>query len=113
MKLQAGCGLFAALMVLGGSQAAAANPWQLQCPSMPSEQQAPAPLHAAALQFFPWVRPAAKALHSGPVYLVALSSRTAISRDGDSTDSSGYYLHRALIAVAPGYPAQLTLTGNR
>ena len=80
---------------------------------MPAERQAPAPLRNVALRFFPWVRPAAKALKSGPVYLVALSSNTAISRDGDATDSSGYYLHRALIAVAPSYRAPLILTGRR
>jgi hypothetical protein len=80
---------------------------------MPAEQQAPAPLRIAGLRFFPWIRPAAKALHSGPVYLVALSSKTAISRDGDSTDSAGYYLHRALIAVAPSYRERLNLTGHR
>ena len=45
--------------------------------------------------------------------MVALSSKTAISRDGDVLDNSDYYLHRALIAVAPSYRAQLTLTGRR
>ena len=70
---------------------------------MPTERPAPAAVRVAALRFFPWVRPAAKALRSGPVYVVALSSRTAISRDGDATDGNGYYLHRALVAVAPGY----------
>ena len=102
---------FAALLLSGS--AAAGSPWDLRCASLPAERPAPAPVRAAALRFFPWVRPAARALHSGPVYLIALSSRTAISRDGDSTDSSGYYLHRALIAVAPGYRARLTLTGRR
>lgn len=80
---------------------------------MPTEQQAPAPLRSAALRFFPWVRPAAKALESSPIYLVALSSKTAISRDGDATDGSGYYLHRALIAVAPSYRDPVVLTGRR
>lgn len=106
-------GSFAALLLIGGSASAGGNPWNLRCSSIPAERPAPAPLQTAALRFFPWVRPAAKALHSGPVYLVALSSKTAISRDGDATDSSGYYLHRALMAVAPGYRAQLTLTGHR
>jgi hypothetical protein len=113
MKLRAAVGLLGALILLGGSPAAAGNPWDLHCASMPTEQQASAPLRMAALRFFPWIRPAAKALHSGPVYLVALSSKTAISRDGDSTDSSDYYLHRALIAVAPSYQAELTVTGHR
>lgn len=104
---------FAALLLAGGSASAGRNPWNLRCASMSAERPAPAPLRTAALRFFPWVRPAAKALHSGPVYVVALSSRTAISRDGDATDSSGYYLHRALIAVAPSYQARVTLTGHR
>ena len=103
----------AALLLAGGSASAGGSPWDLHCSSTPAEQSAPAPLRTAALRFFPWVRPAAKALRSGPVYLVALSSKTAISRDGDSTDSSGYYLHRALIAVAPSYPAEVKLTGHR
>ncbi len=112
MKSLAMTATLASLLLIGGS-AAGGNPWNLRCSSMPTERPAPAALRAEALRFFPWVRPAAKALHSGPVYLVALSSKTAISRDGDSTDSSGYYLHRALIAVAPSYPARLTLTGHR
>ena len=106
-------GSFVALLLGGGSAPAGGSPWNLRCSSMPAERPAPAPLQAAALRFFPWVRPAATALHSGPVYLVALSSKTAISRDGDATDSSGYYLHRALIAIAPGYRGQLTFTGRR
>lgn len=80
---------------------------------MPVEQRAPQPLWNAALRFFPWVRPAALSLHSGPVYLVALSSKTAISRDGDPLDSSSYYLHRALIAVAPSYQSRVVITGRR
>jgi hypothetical protein len=70
-------------------------------------------VRTAALRFFPWVRPAAKGLRSGSVYLVALSSRTAISRDGDDLDGAGFYLHRALIAVAPAYGGALTITGRR
>ncbi len=109
----AAAGAVAALLLAGGSASASHDPWNLHCASMPEEHPAPAPVRAAALRFFPWVRPAAEALHSGPVYLVALSSRTAISRDGDARDSAGYYLHRALIAVAPGYRGSLTLTGRR
>jgi len=100
------------LLVLWCSSAAAASPGD-RCASMPAEQKAPQPLRSVALRFFPWVRPAASSLHSGPVYLVALSSKTAISRDGDPLDSSGYYLHRALIAVAPGYRARVVVTGRR
>src|SRR5262249_10863807 len=86
-------------LVCSGSASAGGAPWGPRCASMPAEQTAPAPLRSAAVRFFPWIRPAARALRTGPVYLVALSSRTAISRDGDSTDSAGYYLHRALVAV--------------
>jgi hypothetical protein len=113
MKVRAAGGLLVPLLLLTGSQAVAGNPWKLRCASMPVERQAPAPVRAAALRFFPWVRPAAKALGSSPVYLVALSSKTAISRDGDPLDGSGYYLHRALVAVAPSYAAEVTLTGHR
>ena len=113
MKFAAVTTSLAVLLMSGATASAGDNPWNLKCDSTPEEQAAPAPLRAAALHFFPWVRPAAKALHSGPVYLVALSSKTAISRDGDSTDGSGYYLHRALIAVAPSYQARLTVTGHR
>jgi hypothetical protein len=102
----------AVLLVLWCSSAATASPGD-HCASMPAEQKAPAPLRSAALRFFPWIHPAALSLHSGPVYLVALSSKTAISRDGDLLDSSSYYLHRALIAVAPNYRARLVVTGRR
>jgi hypothetical protein len=68
----------AALLMVGATASAGDNPWNPKCDSTPAEQAAPAPLRAAALHFFPWVRPAAKALHSGPVYLVALSSKTAM-----------------------------------
>jgi hypothetical protein len=113
MRFLATVASFASLLLIGDSAAVGGNPWNLHCASMPAERPAPAPLQTAALRFFPWVRLAAKALHSGPVYVVALSSKTAISRDGDSTDSASYYLHRALIAVAPSYLARLTLTGHR
>ncbi len=80
---------------------------------MPAERPSPAPVRTAALRFFPWVRPAAKGLRSGPVNLVGLSSRTAISRDGDDLDGAGYYLHRALIAIARAYTGALTIKGRR
>jgi hypothetical protein len=73
----------------------------------------PAAVQAAALTFFPWIRPAEKGLRSGPFYLVALSSRTAISRDGDEQDGSRYYLHRALIAIAPSRSDVVTVSGRR
>jgi hypothetical protein len=47
------------------------------------------------------------------VYLVALSSRTRISRDGDRRDSHTYYSHRALVAVAPSYRGAVTIAGRR
>jgi hypothetical protein len=47
------------------------------------------------------------------VYLIALSSNTAISRDGDETDTARYYLHRALIAVAPSYAGAVKVSGRR
>ncbi len=102
-----------ALLLVAVPGANASNPWQLTCPLTPPEQTLPGPVRAAASRFFPWVRPTAKGLRSGPVYLVALSSRSAISRDGDGTDGSGYYLHRALVAIAPTYSARLTIRGRR
>ena len=103
--------LLATLAIVSG--AGATNPWSLQCPAMPTEQRLPAPLRAAALRFFPWVRPAAEGLRAGPDYIDALSNKTAISRDGDDLDSVAYYLHRALIAVAPSYPDAVTVRGHR
>jgi hypothetical protein len=101
------------MLVLAAPGATAADPWQLRCASMQAEQVLPEPLRSAALRFFPWVRPAARGLRSGPVYVVALSGRTAISRDGDETDGAGYYLHRALVAIAPSYSRALTISGRR
>jgi hypothetical protein len=103
--------LAACLATMRGS-AAASNPWDLHCASMPVERLAPSPVAAKARRFFPWVRTAG-ALRDGPVYLLALSSHAAISRDGDFRDSDGYYLHRALIAVSPSYTGALTITGAR
>jgi hypothetical protein len=104
----------AVLLVMSVSGAAtAANPWQLRCASMPTERPMPAAVQAAALTFFPWIRPAERGLEAGPVYLVALSSRTAISRDGDEQDGSRSYLHRALIAIAPSQPGVVTVSGRR
>jgi hypothetical protein len=79
---------------------------------MPDEQPAPTTVAVAARRFFPWV-PTTRALHGGPVYLVALSVHTSISRDGDYRDNDAYYLHRALIAVAPSYLGAVTITGAR
>jgi hypothetical protein len=89
------------------------GPWQLVCASTPAERPTPTPLRRTALAFFPWIRPAALSLRTGPVYLIALSTKTAISRDGDSLDSSGYYLHRALIAIGPTQTGEVTVTGHR
>jgi hypothetical protein len=100
-----------ALLFVAGSTAAR-NPWQLTCPAMPFEQATPAAVRSAAHAFFPWV-PNAKSLRAGPVYLIALSTHTAISRDGDDRDSSDNYLHRALIAIAPSLAGGLTIGGHR
>src|SRR4051812_4494850 len=82
-----------ALLVLP-SAASASNPWHLHCAAMPVERKSPLPLDRAARRFFPWVPSAGKGLRDGPVYLLALSTRSAISRDGDYRDGEGYYLHR-------------------
>lgn len=96
-----------------GPAGAARDPWNPHCPSMPLEQPLPAPLARAERAFVPWggsIVP--RGLAAGPVYLVAGSYRTAISRDGDFTDSSGAYLHRALVAVSPSFPGRVTFTGG-
>ena len=105
--------LTVALLVGAAHGAAAADPWQLHCPSTPTEQPPPTALRPAALRFYPWVRPVARSLEAGPIYVVALSSNTAISRDGDDTDTARYYLHRALVAVAPSYAGVVTVSGRR
>jgi hypothetical protein len=102
-----------ALLVLT-SAASASNPWNLHCAAMPLEQPAPQAVRGEARRFFPWMPASAvKALHDGPLYVFALSVRTAISRDGDYRDSQAYYLHRALIAVAPSYRGRITIVGGR
>jgi hypothetical protein len=108
-----GCCIGIVLLPASDPGATSASPWRLRCPAMPVERPLPAPLRTTALRFFPWVRPAAAGLNAGPLYLVALSSRSAISRDGDERDGAGFYLHRALIAVAPWYRGRVTVTGRR
>jgi hypothetical protein len=93
--------------------AAGGNPWDLRCPSMPLEQPLPPVLERAARSFSPWIGLHERGLRTGPVYLIAGSYRTAISRDGDSDDGNGNYLHRALIAIAPVYPGKVAITGRR
>ena len=106
-------GLLAVLMLLAApGDAAADNPWQLSCASRPAERPLPAAVQAAAAAFYPWIDHP-KALHAGPVYLVALSSRTQISRDGDTLDADGYYLHRALIVIAPTLRGPVSVRGMR
>ncbi len=100
-------------LALVGAASAARDPWNLHCPSMPLEQPLPAPLARAERAFVPWGGTSVPlGLAAGPVYLVAGSFRTAISRDGDFTDSSGAYLHRALVAVAPSFARSVTFTGG-
>lgn len=105
-------GLVSGLALAGGAGAGGAVR-DLRCPSMPLEQPLPAPLARAERAFVPWGGSAVpRGLAAGPVYLVAGSYRTAISRDGDFTDSSGAYLHRALVAVAPSFSGPVTITGG-
>jgi hypothetical protein len=80
---------------------------------MPLEQPLPSVLERAARAFSPWIGKHEGGLRAGPVYLVAGSYRTAISRDGDPDDGNGNYLHRALIAVAPSYPGDVQIGGRR
>jgi hypothetical protein len=105
--------VFVATLLVASASASAADPWLVLCTSKPKEQPLPRPVREAALRFFPWVRPAADGLRFGPVYLIALSSRTAVSRDGDEVDGAGFYLHRAVVAIAPTYSGALTLSGRR
>jgi hypothetical protein len=100
--------------VLLPASAAARNPWNLHCLSMPREQRVPPAVRPAVHAFFPWARRSGEnALRAGPVSLLALSYRSAISRDGDDSDGAGNDLHRALVAVAPWYSQRITLTGRR
>jgi hypothetical protein len=80
---------------------------------MPLEQPLPSVLERAARAFSPWTGKHERGLGDGPVYLVAGSYRTAISRDGDDDDGRGNDLHRALIAVAPSYSGNVVITGRR
>jgi hypothetical protein len=102
------------LALTAPSTAASGGPWDLRCPSMPLEQPVSQPVRQAALAFWPWAGKGAKlGLRAGPIYLLAASSRTAISRDGDERDTSNEFLHRALVAVAPSYPGKVVITGRR
>jgi hypothetical protein len=93
---------------------ACAGERQLRYRSGPREQRAPLAVRPAAHTFFPWDRRGGEnALRAGPVYLLALSYRSSISRDGDESDGAGNDLHRALVAVAPSYPKPIRLTGRR
>jgi hypothetical protein len=98
---------FAIALLLGGS------PWNLHCAAMPREQSLPSVLQRDARTFSPWIGKGEGGLRSGPVYIIAGSYRTAISRDGDYTDGTGEYLHRALVAVAPSYRDAVTISGRR
>src|SRR5437899_1245700 len=94
--------------------AVACKPSQLRYRSMPQEQRVPLAVRPAAHAFFPWARRGGEnALRAGPVYLLALTYRSQVSRDGDDSDGAGNDLHRALVAVAPSYPKRITLTGRR
>jgi hypothetical protein len=80
---------------------------------MPPERPLAPALERAARAFSPWVSSHEAGLRAGPVYLVAGSYRTAISRDGDPTDGTGEYLHRALVAIAPSYRGAVVVSGRR
>ena len=97
--------LAVAVLVGAAHEAAAADPWQLRCPSMPTEQPSPSALRLAALRFYPcgcdprreperttstWSR------STTPRYRATATTPTA-ARATTSTS------HRALIAVAPSY----------
>jgi len=99
------------LVAAAGSALAAAMP-AAAC-ARAHEQALPATLARAAHVFTPWGSGAQQGLRAGPVYLVAGSYRGAISRDGDTTDGDGFDLHRALIAVAPGFGGSVTVSGAR
>ncbi len=99
-------------LALAGDAAAGGAAPDLRCPSMPLERALPAQLARAEKAFVPWGPKVSSGLSAGPVYLVDGSYRTAISRDGDFTDSSGAYLHRALVAVAPSFTGPVTITGG-
>jgi hypothetical protein len=106
--------VLAVVATLAPAGAAARSPWNLRCPSMPREQRVPPAVRAAARAFSPWAgRTAEAALRGGPVYLLALSYRSQISRDGDDSDGAGNDLHRALVAIAPSYPKPIALSGRR
>jgi len=106
--------LVAALATLAPAGAAARSPSSLRCPSMPREQRVLPAVRPAVHAFFPWDRRGGEnALRGGPVYLLALSYRSQISRDGDDSDGAGNDLHRALVAIAPTYPKPIALSGRR
>src|SRR4051794_12052004 len=106
--------LLVPLAALAPAGALADGTWDLRCPSMPREQRPPAAVWPAVHAFWPWgPRAFEPGLHAGPVWLLAGSYRTSISRDGDETDSQGYYLHRALVAVAPSSTGAVVLRGHR
>lgn len=110
-RLGAPPAVICSLLALTGS-AAAANPWNLRCAATAAEQPLPRAVAARAHRFFPWIA-TPSGLRDGPVLIVALSSHTAVSRDGDGRDGAGYYLHRALIVLAPSYRGAVTVAGTR
>jgi hypothetical protein len=69
-------------------------------------------VRADARAYWPWAGPSSElALNANPVYLLILSSSGAISRDGDEISRTGVSLHRALIAIAPGYRSAVEISG--
>jgi hypothetical protein len=100
-------------LALVAADGAGARERRAECTRTPLEQSVPPPLARAARAFSPWWGTRVTGLRAGPVYVVAGSYRTAISRDGDTTDSNGRDLHRALVAVSPSYTGAITISGRR
>jgi hypothetical protein len=97
---------------------AASNPWNLHwnlhCRRSSAEVRVPRPARPQARRFFPWAgRGGEIALGSGPVYALIGSTHGAISRDGDGTDGRGFFVHRALLAIAGSYRGPVRIRGAR
>jgi len=107
--------VIAVTLVIGAAPGHAGNPWQLRCANRSPEVRVPAPVRSAAHRFFPWAgRSGEIALKAGPLYALMLSSRGAISRDGDAAiRPPGFYVHRTLLAVDAAYAGRVTLSGAR
>jgi hypothetical protein len=96
------------------TSAARSNSWNIHCRQTSPEGRVPERARARARQFFPWAgRSSEIALGPGPVYALMGSSGGAISRDGDSTDERGFYVHRTLFAIDSRYRGSIVVRGAR